>query len=208
MIKSNPPDASELLQRATVGDEQAIQELLGLHRKRLKRMVEVRLDRRLSARIDPSDIVQETLADAVKKLPKYLELRPLPFFPWLRQLAWERVMRSHRQHLYAKARSVAREEPYLPDHSAFELAKRLLASGSSPSEQLTRKETRAKVQTALARLSPEDREVLVLRFLENLSTCEAAEVLGVSEQCAKSRQRRAIERFGLLVEDLRTGESQ
>ena len=207
MLKSNLPDENKLLQRATVGDQQAIQELLGLHRKRLKRMIVVRLDRRLTARVDPSDIVQEALADAARKLPEYLRLRPLPFFPWLRQLAWERVVRSHRQHLYAKVRSVAREEPPLPCHSALELAERFLADESSPSAQLARKELRTMVQTALTQLSPQDREVLTLRFLEQLSTREAADVLGLSEEGVKSRQRRAVERFSRLVEDLRTGGS-
>ena len=86
------PDTDLLLDRAAAGDGRARQELLARHRKRLRRMVALRLDRRLAARVDPSDVVQEALADAARKLDGYLRDRPLPFYPWLRQLAGERLV--------------------------------------------------------------------------------------------------------------------
>ena len=57
------------------------------YRDRLRRLVAVRLDPRLAARADASDVVQEALADAARKLDGYLRDRPIPFYPWLRQLA-------------------------------------------------------------------------------------------------------------------------
>src|SRR5262245_2668134 len=107
------PDTDELLADATRGDADARQRLLTRHRARLRRMVEVRLDRRLAARVDASDVVQEALADAARKLDGYLRDRPLPFYPWLRRLAWERLVKVHRRHLHAGRRSVRREEPGL-----------------------------------------------------------------------------------------------
>src|SRR5205823_9047828 len=107
------------------GDESAGHELLARHRDRLRRMVALRLDRRLAARLDPSDVVQEALADAARKLPAYLRDRPLPFYPWLRRLAWERLVKLHQRHVGAGRRSVTREEPpELPEGSALELAER------------------------------------------------------------------------------------
>src|SRR5262245_52611597 len=111
-------DTEELLRRAGTGDRSAWGELLERHRLRLERMIQLRMDRRLAARVDASDVVQDTLADALHKLPGYLYERPLPFYPWLRQIAWTRLIDLHRHHVYAGKRSVRREEhgaPRLPD---------------------------------------------------------------------------------------------
>ncbi len=115
-------------------------------------MIALRLDRRLSARVDPSDVLQEALAEAHQKLPEYLRTQPIPFYPWLRQIAWEKIVQLHRQHLLAQARAVTREEQFnvaLPDQSALDLGRRLLARGSSPSQQLLQQELKARVQTAV-----------------------------------------------------------
>ena len=80
-------DTDVLLQRASAGDESARGVLFARHRGRLLQMVSARLDSRLAARVDPSDIVQEALVDASRMLSDYLEHRPLPFYPWLRKLA-------------------------------------------------------------------------------------------------------------------------
>jgi RNA polymerase sigma-70 factor (ECF subfamily) len=205
------PDTEELIARVASGDGTARQQLLARHRARLRHMIAVRLDRRLAARVDPSDVVQEALADAARKLTAYVRDRPLPFYPWLRRLAWERLVKIHRRHLHTHRRSARREEPgvlNLPDESAAELAQRLVSSGSSPSRQLLRAEMRQRVREALAALGERDREVLVLRYLEQLSTREIAAVLEISEGAVKVRHLRALERLRrLLGDDLGENES-
>ena len=199
---SDSRETQELLRRAGLGDAQACERLLDRHRPDLRAFVELRLDPRLRARLDPSDVVQETLTQAAQRLSSYLRDRPLPFYPWLRQLAWERLIELNRRHIYAKKRSVTREEPAglaLPDESALELADRLLAPGSSPMNQLVRAEQRSRVQAALAQLGTRDREVLVLRHLEQLSTAEIAAVLGIREGAVKTRHLRALQRFRELL---------
>jgi RNA polymerase sigma-70 factor (ECF subfamily) len=191
------PDTMRLIERARAGDPAARHHLLDRHRGRLRRMVAVRLDRRLAARLDPSDIVQEALADAARRLSDYLRDRPLPFYPWLRRLVWDRLLELHRHHGRAR-RSVAREEPEgldLPDESVAVLAERLAANGTSPSRNLLRRELRDRVRAALDALGPRDREVLALRYLEQLTTAETAAVLGLSEGAVKSRLMRAILRL-------------
>jgi RNA polymerase sigma-70 factor (ECF subfamily) len=165
-------------------------------------MIAVRMDRRLIARVDPSDVVQDVLAEAAQELSEYLRRQPVAFYPWLRQLAWDRLIELQRRHIRAGKRSVMREEAGvldLPDESAVELAARLLDTGSSPSERLLREELRGRVRAALVRLSPRDRELLVLRHLEQLPTREVAAVLGVSEAAVKKRHVRALDRLHNLL---------
>jgi RNA polymerase sigma-70 factor (ECF subfamily) len=198
------PDTDQLLRRIAQGDAAARELLLGRHRDRLRRMVALRLDPRLQARVDPSDVVQATLAQADAKLADYARRRPLPFYPWLRRLAWEHLIRLHRRHVVARRRSVSREElppAPLPDASAWELANRLAARGSSPSARLRRDELRGQLRRALARLGENDREVLVLRYLEDLSPGEIAAVLGLTEPAVKMRQLRALQRLRELLGD-------
>jgi RNA polymerase sigma-70 factor (ECF subfamily) len=198
-------DTEDLLRRAAAGEDAPRERLLARHRDRLCQAVALRLDRRLAARVDPSDIVQEAMADAADKFSDYLRRRPLPFYPWLRQLALERLVEMHRRHIQAQKRSVLREEcQSLPitDESTLQLAERLLAAGGSPVGQVLRDELRRRVQEVLALLSPRDREVLVLRHLEQLSTRETAAVLQIGEGTVKTRLLRALRRFrGLMAGD-------
>jgi RNA polymerase sigma-70 factor (ECF subfamily) len=192
-----------LLECASQGDQAAGAQLLDLYRERLRRMVAVRMDRRLAARVDPSDVVQEALVEANRQLSDYLRQRPLPFYPWLRRLAWERLVASSRHHIHARKRSIGREEAGglpLPDESAMDLAGRLVDSGTTPSGRLSRQELRDRVQCALAKLSSLDREVLVLRYLEQLSTQETAAVLTISDGGVKSRLMRALMRLREILD--------
>jgi RNA polymerase sigma-70 factor (ECF subfamily) len=197
------PDTDQLLDRAGRGDGAARQQLLTRHRARLLALVAARLDRRLAARLDPSDVVQEALAEAARRLDDYLRERPLPFYPWLRQLAWDRLAKEHVAHLTRARRSVRREEPGvlgLPDESVAELARRLASSVSSPSRHALRVELQGRVRAALALLGAVDREVLVLRYLEQLPLREVAAVLGVGASAVKMRHFRALERLRALLE--------
>jgi RNA polymerase sigma-70 factor, ECF subfamily len=192
----------DLLDRAAEGDVAARAELLTRHRGRLRQMVAVHLDRRVAARVDPSDVVQDALLDAAQELPEYLVRRPIPFYPWLRQLAWERLVELHRRHIQAQRRSVQREEPRgfsLPHESALDLADRLVARGSSPINQLVRQEQRERVRLALTELGARDQEILVLRHLEQLSIADIAAVLGIREGAVKTRLLRALMRFRELL---------
>jgi RNA polymerase sigma-70 factor (ECF subfamily) len=133
----------------------------------------------------------------------------LPFYPWLHRLASERLAQAHRRHVKAQARAVGREQPgglVLPDGSVARLADRLAASGTSPSQRLLRDELRQRLREALARLAANDREVLVMYYLEGLSFAEIADILGVTEGAAKTRHFRALERIRKLMNHVDGGE--
>lgn len=193
----------QLLTRAGRGDLAARQQLLQEHRDRLCRMVAVRLDPRLSARVDASDVVQEALAEADRELDHYLVRPEIPFYPWLRRFAWDRLLKLHRFHVQAR-RSIEREAGDgvpLPDGSVRDLVEGIAGSGTSPSRRLIREELRAGVRQALDAMAATDREVLVLRYLEQLSFDEISVVLRAGVGAVKMRHLRALARLrGLLGE--------
>jgi RNA polymerase sigma-70 factor (ECF subfamily) len=202
-MTTGPGQIDQLLARAGRGDAAARQQLLQEHRDRLRRMVAVRLDRRLSARVDASDVVQDALAEAGRELDRYLRHPEIPFYPWLRRFAWDRLLKLHRFHAQAR-RSVEREAgacPPLPDESVRDLVDRIAGSGTSPSRRLIREELRAGVREALDAMAAPDREVLVLRYLEQLSFDEVSAVLGIGVGAVKMRHLRALARLRGLLEE-------
>jgi RNA polymerase sigma-70 factor (ECF subfamily) len=149
-------------------------------------------------------VIQETLVRVHDRLSDYLRDRPVPFYPWLRQIALERVIDHHRRHLHAEVRSVKREQPlehWLPGHSKEKLAAMLAATGLSPEDQSRRQEVKERVNAALTLLPDSYREVLALKFLEQLSTNEAAAILETTESAVRARQLRALDKLRRLLAD-------
>src|SRR5438067_13016735 len=192
-------ESKDLLQRAAGGDQQAVRDLLALHRDRLKRMVHLRLSRRLQGRVDDSDVLQEAFLDVSKKLPEYAQNPAIPFYLWLRHMTGLKLAEVHRRHLGTQLRDADREVTLhrggLPEADSISLAAQLLGQLTTPSQAAIRAETRLLVQEALNAMEPVDREVLALKHFEQLSTSEIAEVLGLSKAGAGSRYLRAIKRL-------------
>ncbi len=198
----NDSKITQLLDRAATKDQVAIGELMSLHRARIRKMLTIRMSPEMSTRVDPSDVVQETLIEATRQLPAYLEHRRIGFYAWLRDLALYRLIDLHRRHVLAGKRSVKREQWQglaLPDESCVDLARRLVHSGTSPSRQVERQEDLQRVKQLLQDLPDEEREILVLKYLEELTATEIAEVLGVTERTVWRRHGRAIEHLGSLL---------
>jgi RNA polymerase sigma-70 factor (ECF subfamily) len=196
----------QLVSRARAGDPTAAGELLARHRGRLRRMVEVRLDRRVQARVDPSDVIQDGFADALAKLPGYLADPKFPLFLWLRLIVGERLAKVHRDHLGAQVRNAAREVSLyrgpMPAASSAALAAHLLGKETSPTQAAVRAERLLRLQAALNALDPLDREILSLRHFEELTHAEAARVLGIGEAAAAKRYIRALKRLKDVLEAL------
>lgn len=189
----------ELLAHAAAGDQGALTELFSRHRKRLKQMIRLRINRRLQGRVDESDILQDAYLEAARRLPDYLTNRPLPFFLWLRHITGEKLIDSHRRHLGAKRRDAAREVPTprgpTPEANSDLMAAWLMGRLTSPSQAAIKAETRLRVQEALGSLDPIDREILMLRHFEQLTNVECAETLGMNESSSSSRYLRALKRL-------------
>lgn len=202
MMTEPRPDTEQLLRAAADGDSIARSQLLRRHRDRLRRMVAMHIDGRLKARFDPSDVIQEALITASSRLPSYLETRPIPFYPWLRKIAWEHLVKLQKKHLHATRRTVKAEHvPTINDESELVLVERLAGTITGPSEKMMREELRGRVQQAIRALRPRDREILELLYLEQLTSTDAAAVLEISSSTVRTRHFRAIRRLSQLLEE-------
>jgi RNA polymerase sigma-70 factor (ECF subfamily) len=193
-----------LLDRLRAGDGGAVGELFELHRERLWRMLYVRLDRRLSRRLSPEDVLQETFLDVARRIGEYLADPAVPFYVWLRFLAVQRLHVIQRAHLGAQRRDVS-QEISLPAAevalaSADSMAGQLVSHLTSPSQAAMRRELQERLRAALDEMDPLDREVLALRHFEELGNNEVAQVLGISKDAASKRHVRALLRLrGILT---------
>jgi RNA polymerase sigma-70 factor (ECF subfamily) len=190
-VQPDSVETQSLLLQADSGDRQAFEELFARHRPALRRAVELRLDAKLRARVDPSDVVQETQLEAFQRLPDYLERRPMPFRLWLRKTAYERLLKVQRQHLKTAKRAAGREVP-LPQESSLLLAEQLLAAGPTPSQQVAKRELVRRLRSALSELPSAQREVLLMRNFEGLSYQEVAYILDIDAAAARKRYGRAL----------------
>jgi RNA polymerase sigma-70 factor (ECF subfamily) len=197
--ENNSSETILLLERARQGDAEALNEIFTRHRDRLRRMVEIRLDRRLQARLDASDVIQEAYVEVVSRLEEYLREPRLPLFLWLRLVVGERLLKLHRHHLGTQMRDAGLEVSLyrgaLPAASSAALAAQLLGQHTSPTQAATRAERMLRLQEALNTLDPLDREVLALRHFEELTLAETAQVLDITESAAAKRYVRALKRL-------------
>jgi RNA polymerase sigma-70 factor, ECF subfamily len=202
-MANNSSDTTQLLERAKAGDAAAVNELFTRHRERLHRMVEMRLDRRLQARVDASDVIQDAYLDVARRLEEYLREPRLPLFLWLRLVVGERLLKVHRRHLGTQMRDASLEVSLyrgaLPMASSVALAAQLLGKHSSPSHATVRAERMLRLQEAVNSLDPMDREVLSLRHFEELTLAETAQVLEIQEAAAAKRYIRALKRLKELL---------
>jgi RNA polymerase sigma-70 factor (ECF subfamily) len=196
-MSEGQPDSAEtqgLLEQASAGDTSAFERLFTRHQPYLQQLVELRLDPRLRARLDPADIVQEAHMEAFRRLNVYLEKRPMPFRLWLRQIACDHAAKARRHHLGRARRSLGREAA-LPEQSSLMFAEKLIALGSTPSQQLDRRELARRLHAALAKLPESDREVILMRHFEGLSNQEVACLLAIDPAATSKRHGRAMLRL-------------
>ena len=203
------PETEALLICAAAGDGGAWGTLLTFHEERLLRMVAFRMDQRLRGRIDAADIVQEAFVEATAHREDYFRAPKLPLFLWLRGVVSNKLLELARHHLSTHMRDAKRElrlddQQRLDDTSAA-LCAHLTGHLTSPSVAAVRGEVRTRLAEALGEMSPIDREVLALRHFEQLTSAEAAQVLGIQERAAAKRYLRALERLKQILSKMPGG---
>ena len=202
---AEPQPTLVLLERVRQGDDGAVNGLLERHRAAIKRMIDRRMDRGVQRRVDASDIVQDVLLEANRRLTDYLANPSMPFRLWLRHMARDRLIDAHRRHRVAASRSLDREVPLVTaddgDRSAADLAGNLADRELTPAAAATWHELERRFAVAVEQLDEADRQIVLLRHFEHLSTAEAAEALGLSKPAAGMRYLRAMRRLRVLLDE-------
>ena len=191
MLNNIDPDEAQYEAALRSGDDAAIGPLFELHRIRLIRMVQFRLDPRLVGRFDPEDVLQETFIEVEKRLDAYRK-DDKPFLVWVRLIAQQTMIDLYRKHLGAKMRAAGKEVS-APESGT--MSGLFVGHITSPSKAMMREEIRTKIEGALHEMDEIDREVLMLRHFEDLSNKDAAVVLGIQENAASNRYVRALGRL-------------
>ena len=201
---SEPPPTMVLLDRARQGDGTAINGLLERHRAAIRRMIDQRMDRVVQRRVDASDIVQDVMIEANRRLGDYLANPTMPFQLWLRHMARDRLIDAHRRHRVAASRSLDREVSLTvaegQDHSQADLIGQLADRELTPAAAATWHELERRFAAAVEQLDEDDRRIVLLRHFEHLSTAEAAAALGLAKPAAGMRYLRAMRRLRVLLD--------
>ncbi len=204
-IWPNGDQTNALLVAAKLGDGEAVGQLLDRHRASVRRLVELRLDRKVQRRVDVSDVVQEVMFEASGRLDRYLQDPAMAFHLWIRQIAWDRIIDTYRRHRVSAKRNMDREQPMsVPmggDQSSIQLIAQLRDPAMTPATAATQAELSRNVEAAIDRLADQDREVILMRHFEHLSNQEIAEVLGLNPPAASMRYLRALRRLRQLLQD-------
>ncbi|HYO25369.1 MAG TPA: sigma-70 family RNA polymerase sigma factor [Lacipirellulaceae bacterium] len=199
----NAQETEALLAHARDGDAAAVNDLLEGHRDAVRRMIDLRMDQVLKRRVDASDIVQEVMIEANRRLRTYLAEPVMPFHLWLRQMAKDRLIDAHRRHRQTARRSMDREQPMTAgtaDQSSINLAAQLRDQQLTPAAAAAWAELQRRFEAACARLDEQDREIVLMRHFEHLSNSEAADALELSPQAASMRYLRAMRRLRTLLD--------
>jgi RNA polymerase sigma-70 factor (ECF subfamily) len=170
-------DFAQLLEQAQAGDSSALGRLLELYRNYLALLARLQIDRRLQAKVDASDLVQETFLKAHRHFAQFRGHTEEELVNWLRQILANNLANLVRHYLGRQRRDVRLERQLAAelDGSSRLLDSGLLAAQSSPSQEAVRREQAVLLADALKRLPPDYREVLILRHLQGLTFPEVAQ---------------------------------
>jgi len=197
---------AELLNNVRDGQAVAVEELMDRHRNSLRRMIQLRLDQRLMQRMDVSDVIQDVLIEANRRLSDYLKNPVIPFHLWIRQIAKDRIIDAHRRHRVSAKRSIDREQPQPGkgpfDQSTIELANQFRDQALTPAAAATQRELASQIESAVQMLRDNDREIILMRHYEQLDNQEIAQSLGLTEPAASMRYLRALKRLREIIEGM------
>jgi RNA polymerase sigma-70 factor (ECF subfamily) len=170
----------------------------------LHRVADANLDKKLRARVSPSDVVQDAWVEAVARFGEKEQTTDMPLSAWLKFVVRQSVNRLRRFHLGADKRTVDREQRPRYQGSENEstvsrLVEALSASMAGPASQVVREEAQQRIHSLICSMDPADREILLLRHVENLTNKECAERLNLTTSGASKRYMRALERLNDLA---------
>lgn len=200
-MSTEADDTRQLLDRLANGEQDALETLFSRMRDRLRRMLRYRIDPRLTGRVDPDDVLQETWIAAVQRIDSFHTEDLTSVFIWLRKIALQVLIDLHRKHLGAQMRAADQEIRISgPGPNSATMSAMLVASLTSPSGAAMRAEHNEQLAAALDSMDPVDREVVMLRHFEELSNDEVAAVLDLTRSTASYRYIQALAKLKRVLE--------
>jgi len=190
-LSSSGPIA-EWLARARSGDAAARDRLFAACRSYVATVARCHLQRGLAARVDASDIVQQSLLEAHRGFDRFAGESPAQWLAWLRGIATHNALDAARGHRVAARRAAGREQS-LDAGSAAAAFGPVADSRSSPSQRLLRWERELALAAAIDRLPEDHRRVIELRNIERLPFEEVARRMERSAGACRMLWMRALE---------------
>jgi RNA polymerase sigma-70 factor (ECF subfamily) len=205
--RTDGPCVERLLEEARQGQTEPLGELLQLYRNYLTVLATTQLDRRLRRRMNPSDVVQDTMLAAHRDFGQFRGGTERELLAWLRQILINCLYHAFETHLRAKMRDARREISLEQvsaalDRSVVNFAQVLADPGPSPSLPVRQRERAVALADQLAKLRPQYRDVIVLRNLQELSFEEVAERMNRKPGAVRMLWLRAIEKFKQVYEPI------
>jgi RNA polymerase sigma-70 factor (ECF subfamily) len=180
-------DAEALLDRALAGDVEALGPLLDHFRPLLRAQARESLPAPLLARIDESDVVQQTCVLVIRQFEQLRGRSVGEFVAWLLQVHQHNLLNMVDHHRGAAKRAVDRELP-IPDAAVANIPDRL----TSPSQKAVRGERRRQLEDAIDELPDSQREAVRMRFLDEASLAEIAQRMDRSEDAVAGLLKRGM----------------
>jgi RNA polymerase sigma-70 factor (ECF subfamily) len=200
-----PTDPEMLLSLAKAGSGPALSRLLDRHRGALEVQARLQVGRRLRAKLDFEDLMQELSLEAHRDIAQFRGRSEGEFVCWLRKVFATILSNQVRRYLGTRRRDIRREQPIAAgrdDTSRAVIDRRLVAPQSSPSQQASRRERAELLAGALDTLPETYREVIVLRNIEGLSFSDVAARMGRTEDSVKNIWLRALSRLRRMLGDV------
>jgi RNA polymerase sigma-70 factor (ECF subfamily) len=185
-------DTGDLIRRAQAGDQDALGQLLAEHRDHLRQLAELGLDPRVKARVDASDVVQQTCLSVFRQIAEFQGSEPAQFEAWLRQVHERNIQNAVRHQLQTQKRSAGREERL----DGQDLG---ACTQATPSQFAMQREDAARLEEALSQLPADQRAVLQLRYLEGRTLNEVAGQLGLTKDAVVWLMQKGMKRVRELL---------
>jgi RNA polymerase sigma-70 factor (ECF subfamily) len=191
---------AQLLDQSRRGDAEAFARLFDRYSNMVRMTLRAQITAELRAKVDASDLLQETFLTASKSVGDFTGQDIETFVRWLQVIAARRVADAYRRYFDFEKRDLRREIPLdqllaRSDRSAAALVDQLADSASGPISVAHRHEQAVKLADALADLPEHYREVLQLRYLEERPLNEIAQLLGRTKGSTAMLMARAIEKL-------------
>jgi RNA polymerase sigma-70 factor (ECF subfamily) len=203
---SSSTNLAALLVQAKAGDSDSLGRLLETYQNYLKLLACTQLDAKVRGRVSPSDVVQETMLEAHCDFAKFRGNSDGEFFAWLRKILVHNLARAVEQHVLAAKRDVRREASQIRinaslDRSTTRLEAMLADHQRSAESSVSLQEQMIQLANALAQLSADHRDVVVMRHLEGVSFATIADQMGRSSGATRMLWLRAIEQLRQLMNE-------